>query len=82
LSAVVNNVKMIELARQVTAISHEGLKSRAYAGAGGLVPDETHFLNSIHDILEREKSPADDLLDHFHGPWGSDLKKVYEEFSY
>jgi glutamate--cysteine ligase len=32
--------------------------------------------------LEREKSPADDLLDHFHGPWGSDLKKVYEEFSY
>ena len=82
LSAIVNNVKMIELARQVTAISHEGLKARAYAGAGGLVPDETHFLNSIHDILEREKSPADDLLDHFHGSWGSDIKKVYEEFSY
>ena len=33
-------------------------------------------------VLERKKSPADDLLDHFHGPWGGDLKKVYEEFSY
>ena len=53
-----------------------------YPGAGGLVPDETHFLNSIHDILQNEKTPADELLSCFNGNWDGNLKKIYEDYSY
>ena len=82
LNGNVRNVKLIELARKAVEISNEGLKSRACPGAGGLVPDETHFLNSIHDILQNEKTPADELLSCFNGPWDGDLKKIYEDYSY
>jgi len=82
LNAHVQNVSMIDLARKVVNYAYDGLKARACSGVGGLVPDETHFLNSIHDILQNEKTPADELLSRFKGEWGGDIKKVYEEFSY
>lgn len=82
LKAEVAGIKMLDLARETVAIAHEGLKSRACPGAGGLVPDETHFLNALHDSIETGKSPADELLDCYHGPWNGDISKIYDEFSY
>ena len=54
---------MHDLAREVVALSEAGLKARARAGAGGLVPDETHFLNALKETIETGKTPADELLD-------------------
>jgi glutamate--cysteine ligase len=34
-------------------------------GAGGLVPDETHFLSALKDSVETGKVPADELLEHY-----------------
>ena len=51
-------------------------------GAGGLVPDETHFLNALHETIESGKTPADELLDHYNGDWNGDLKRIYKEYSY
>jgi glutamate--cysteine ligase len=51
-------------------------------GAGGMVPDETHFLNALKDSVETGKTPADELLEQYHGSWGGDLSKIYGEFSY
>ena len=82
LAAVVNDIKIIELARQAIEISVAGLVARARHGVGGLVPDETHFLNALHDSLETGMTPADELLQHFHGDWHGDLKKIYEQYSY
>ncbi|AUQ57201.1 glutamate-cysteine ligase [Phaeobacter inhibens] len=82
LQAQVGNIKMHDLAREVVAISEAGLKSRARAGAGGLVPDETHFLNALKDSIETGKVPADELLDHYHGDWNGDLSRIYSEYSY
>ncbi|WP_306753999.1 glutamate--cysteine ligase [Paracoccus actinidiae] len=82
LDAQVNGVRMHDLAGQVVEIAEGGLKNRARAGAGGLVPDETHFLNAIKESLDSGKVMADELLDKYHGEWGGDLTPIYGEYSY
>ena len=82
LQAEVGAIKMHDLARQVLEISEAGLKARAHAGAGGMVPDETHFLNALKESIDSGKVPADELLEHYHGDWNGDLTRIYAEYSY
>ncbi|MFO7771435.1 MAG: glutamate-cysteine ligase family protein, partial [Roseovarius gahaiensis] len=82
LQAKVPGVDMHELAREVVAISQAGLKARACAGANGMIPDETHFLNALQESVETGTVPADDLLEHYHGDWNGDLSRIYAEYSY
>ncbi len=82
LQATVNGQSMHDIARETVAIAEAGLKARAKPGAGGLVPDETHFLNALKDSLESGKTPADELLTRYHGDWDGDLSRIYAEYSY
>ena len=82
LQAQVGSINMHELAQEVVSIAEAGLRARAYPGAGGLVPDETHFLNALKDSLESGKVPADELLERYNGDWHGDLTRVYGEYSY
>ena len=82
LGAQVEDVKMHDLAREVLAISEAGLKARARPGAGGLLPDETHFLNTLKESVESGEVPADELLRRYRGDWGGDLSRIYGEYSY
>ncbi|PKP73769.1 MAG: glutamate--cysteine ligase [Alphaproteobacteria bacterium HGW-Alphaproteobacteria-6] len=82
LQAVVGGVRMLDLARELVAIADAGLKARARPGAGGLLGDETHFLDALRDSVETGKAPADELLAKYHGEWGGDLSRIYAEYSY
>ncbi len=82
LQAKVGKLSMHDIAREAVTISHAGLKARARPGAGGLVPDETHFLNALQESVETGKVPADELLDHYHGDWNGDITRVFAEYSY
>jgi len=82
LQARVDGINMHDLAREVVAIAQAGLVSRAKPGAGGLVADETHFLNALHESIETGQTPADELLEHYHGDWDGDLKRIYAEYAY
>ncbi|WP_435139374.1 glutamate--cysteine ligase [Pseudopelagicola sp. nBUS_19] len=82
LQACVGSINMLATAREVIAISEAGLKARARPGAGGLIADETHFLNALVESLESGKVPADELLDQYHGEWQGDVNRIYGEFSY
>jgi glutamate--cysteine ligase len=82
LQAQVGGINMHDLAREVVAISEAGLRARARPGAGGLVPDETHFLNALNESIESGMVPADELLERYHGAWNGDLTRIYGEFSY
>ncbi len=82
LQATANSLKMHDLAREAIAISEAGLKARARSGAGGMVPDETHFLNALKESVETGKTPADELLDDYHGKWDGDLTRIYADYSY
>lgn len=82
LQAKVGNISMHDLSREVVAIADSGLKARARPGAGGLIPDETHFLNAVKETIETGRTPADDLLADYHGKWNGDLKQIYADYSY
>ncbi len=75
-------VKLHDLAREAVKIAEAGLKARARPGVGGLVPDETHFLNALQESVETGRVPADELLEKYHGEWNGDLSRIYEEYSY
>ncbi len=82
LQAKVDGIDMHDLAREAVAISQAGLVARGKAGAGGLVGDETHFLNALHESIETGQTPADELLAHYTGDWDGDMKRIYAEYSY
>ena len=82
LQGKVGNISMHDLAREAVAIAEAGLKARARPGVGGLVPDETHFLNALQESVESGMVPADDLIAEYQGDWGGDLKRIYAAHSY
>ena len=82
LQARVGTISMHEIAREVLAISEAGLKARAIPGAGGMVVDERHFLNALHDSVETGQTPADELLARYDGDWNGNLDQIYEDYSY
>jgi glutamate--cysteine ligase len=82
LDAAVRGRPLRDLARDVLAIAREGLAARARPGAGGAIPDETHFLDALNEIVETGQTPADELLARYHGDWGGDLARIYGDYAY
>jgi len=82
LQARVGDIDMLALAGRVLDISRAGLRARGREGAGGMVPDERHFLHALEDSVEDAMVPADELLAHYHGDWHGDLTRIYKEYSY
>ena len=82
IGAKVGNISMLDLARETVAISRAGLAARARPGAGGMIPDETHFLNALEEVIETGMSPSCELTMKYRGEWGGDLSKIYAEYSY
>ena len=82
LAGQAGGVRLDELSRQVLDIAEAGLKSRARPGAGGLIADETHFLNALRESVDSGMTPADELLGKYHGEWQSDLSNIYRDYSY
>jgi len=82
LEAEIRGRSMRDLARECLEIAEAGLKARARQGASGMIPDETHFLNALKDIVEKDQTPAEELLAKYEGPWQGDLTNIYREYSY
>ena len=82
LKAEIRGRSMQDLARDVLAISDQGLRARAREGAGGMVPDERHFLNALHDTVDRGETAAEELLAHYNCDWNQDVTRVFREYSY
>ena len=82
LNGSVGNKKLIDLAKETVQISENGLEKRAKASSNGLHSDESLFLESLKENIEKRKSSADELLEKYHGSWNRDLTKIFEEYSY
>jgi glutamate--cysteine ligase len=66
-----------DIAREALGIAASGLSARARLSSGG--DNEAGFLDPLHEIVASGKVPAQRLLDKFHGAWGGDISRVYEE---
>ena len=69
--------KLLDLAREVLAIASRGLSARARLNSSG--DNEAGFLEPLEEIVASGKVPAQRLLDKYHGEWGGDISRVYEE---
>src|ERR1700744_2790869 len=62
---------LFEIARECMALAHAGLRRRARLDHDGR--DETRHLEPLDHILEAGRTPAEELLDKFNGPWGGSV---------
>ena len=69
-----------DLAAQLVKIASDGLRRRGEMDSGG--NDETGFLAPLRDAIAQQKTPADMLLDRYHGAWGGDMSHVFTANTY
>src|SRR5690606_30676477 len=80
LHAEIAGRSLLDVAREVRAISAAGLKSRKRLNEDG--DDETIFLAPLEEIIAKKASLADDLLMLYHGRWNQSVEPVFEEYQY
>jgi glutamate--cysteine ligase len=71
---------LLELGKRVLDIADAGLKARARYNAAG--DDERGFLTPLRETIARGLTPSEVLLEQYHGSWGGDVSRVYDELSY
>jgi glutamate--cysteine ligase len=80
LRAMVRSWSVLDLAKATLALAEEGLaRRRKLDGAGH---DETRYLRPIQEYVARAITPADELLEKFHGPWGGSVEPAFKEYAY
>ncbi|WP_420345266.1 glutamate--cysteine ligase [Pelagibius sp.] len=72
--------KLNAVAHQAVEIAAEGLKARNRLDGQG--DNESHFLELLRSRVEREKCPAEYLLDDYHGRWGGNIDPIFTECAY
>ena len=71
---------LLELGRRVIAIAGSGLNARAKLNASG--DNESGFLDPLREVLASGRTPAERLLERYHGEWGGDISRIYQEESF
>jgi glutamate--cysteine ligase len=71
---------MQELGADVLDIASAGLTARGMLDGAG--SNESGFLDPLRDIIASGQTPADRLLARYHGEWGGDVSRVYQELSF
>jgi glutamate--cysteine ligase len=72
--------RLLDVASEVLKIAEAGLKARARRGRTS--PDETEYLATLREIVAAGRTPAEELLDRFHGRWGGRVEPVFQECAY
>jgi glutamate--cysteine ligase len=80
LKAKVGGRSVRDVARDVLAIAREGLKNRGRLNAS--MSDERAYLAELDEIVDSGLTPAERLLDLYHGPWRGQIAPVFEAAAY
>jgi glutamate--cysteine ligase len=69
-----------DVARDMVAVAKQGLTARArHDGAGS---DETGYLRELEGIADSGVTPAERLLELYHGPWAGDVRRAFDELAF
>jgi glutamate--cysteine ligase len=80
LAATVRGRTVFEIANDALRLAYAGLARRKRLDVGG--HDETLYLEPLQDRLARGTTPAEELLEKFHGPWAGSVEPLYGEQAY
>ncbi len=78
--ATIRGRTLLDLTKQCLTIAQDGLKRRRRLDLGGR--DETRHLEPLGDIVTSGRTPAEELLEKFRGPWGGSVAPIYTEYAY
>ena len=78
--ASIGGRSVLQLARATLALAEQGLRRRRRLDGNG--HDETRYLRPLQEFVARGITPAEDLLEKYHGPWGRTVEPVYAEYAY
>jgi glutamate--cysteine ligase len=73
-------MKLLDIAREVVAISREGLKARAIRDGRG--DDERIYLAPVEQVVESGRTVAEDMLAAYEGKWRRDIDRIYTELAF
>ena len=80
LKATIAGRDLLDVARNVVAISRKGLQSRARLNRDG--QDESVFLSPLEEVLAKKSTLAEDMLALYHGRWQHSVLPVFEDYQY
>ena len=80
LAAMIGGRTLFAIATDVLRLARAGLARRQRFDVSGR--NETHFLDVLEDRLARATTPAQELLDKFHGKWAGSVDPIYTEEAY
>ena len=72
--------KLLDVAKRVVMLSHQGLIRRNQLNGAGF--DESQYLTPVDETVVSGKTPAELMLGKYHGEWGGDIDRVFEDFAY
>jgi glutamate--cysteine ligase len=78
--ATIAGRSVLDLARETLRLAQQGLVRRKMPDGNGR--DETRYLRPIEEIVARGITPAEELLEKFHGPWGGSVEPAFREYAY
>jgi glutamate--cysteine ligase len=78
--ATIRGRSVLDLAKATLALAEQGLRGRNRRNAQG--EDETRYLEPLQDYVARGFTPAEELLQQFHGPWRGSVAPAYVELAY
>jgi glutamate--cysteine ligase len=80
LKAEVRGRSLQEVAGDVLAIARKGLKARHCLDRMG--SDESGFLTMLDAIAATGRTPAEDMLESYHGKWHGSVDPLFDEYAY
>ena len=78
--ASIRSVTVLEIAKECLALARAGLARRARRDHEG--EDETQYLDALDELVARRITPAEELLEKYHGAWGGSVEPVFDEYAY
>jgi glutamate--cysteine ligase len=79
-AATIRGRTVLNLAKECLTLAQAGLKRRNRLDGDG--HDETLYLEPLGDSATAGRTPAEELLEKFHGEWGGSVAPVYTEYAY
>src|SRR5437868_215546 len=71
---------LFEIAKECLTLAHSGLRRRSRVDHLGR--DESRHLEPLQRIIDTGHTPAEEMLEKFHGPWQGSVEPVYEEYAF
>jgi glutamate--cysteine ligase len=79
-AAEIGNRNVLTLAQETLRLATRGLQRRKRLDQNRR--DETRYLRPLEESIARGATPAEELLEKFHGEWKGSVDPIYEEYAY